>query len=71
MICYKDRSFCVSPMCKNECGRKLTKEILEEAKEYGLPVSCMYFCGEASSFEEQEWLDEQAKRTDGVEETWM
>lgn len=44
MICYKDRTFCCSPNCTNECGRKLTEEVKEEAKKVGLPICVSMFC---------------------------
>lgn len=46
MICYKDRTFCISENCK--CGPmyKYTEEIKKAAKEFGLPVALAYFCGE-------------------------
>ena len=31
MICFKDRAFCIDPKCNNECGRKLTEELHQEA----------------------------------------
>lgn len=47
MICYLDRTFCVSPNCK--CDRKLTNEIKQAAiKWWGntdAPISVAYFCG--------------------------
>lgn len=47
-ICFKDRTFCVSPNCTNECGRKLTHELEQEAwKWWGgddAPISVAYFC---------------------------
>lgn len=51
MMCYKDRTFCVSPSCTNECGRKLTPEIREAAQKWwGMegeaPIACSFFCGE-------------------------
>lgn len=45
MICYGDRTFCGSPNCKNECGRKLTDMIRADAKKRRLPISMGYFCG--------------------------
>lgn len=44
MICYKDRTFCSSPDCKNECGRKITEDEKVYAKKLGLLVSYAYFC---------------------------
>lgn len=46
LICYKDRAFCVSKNCKNECGRQLTREDVREAQEYDLPISIGLFCGD-------------------------
>ena len=44
MICYRDRTFCVSEGCKNECGRQLTKEDREKANKMGLPIAQSRFC---------------------------
>lgn len=59
MFCFKDRSYCCSPNCNNECGRKMSdedKELLNKlskkwAKDYpecdlGYPVAYGFFCGE-------------------------
>lgn len=52
MIPFKDKTFCASPNCKNECGRKMTKkeeEQLEKMREEdwtSVGVSQGYFCGE-------------------------
>jgi hypothetical protein len=50
LICYKDRTFCISPNCTNECGRKLTPEIVEEARKWwggeNAPIACASFCEE-------------------------
>jgi hypothetical protein len=45
MLSYKDKTFCVSDDCNNDCDRKLTDEIKEGAKKSGLPLSVGYFCG--------------------------
>jgi hypothetical protein len=50
MICYKDKTFCVSPSCTNKCGRKLTPEIKEAAQKWwGMegeaPIAISCFCG--------------------------
>jgi hypothetical protein len=47
-----DRTFCASPNCKNDCGRKITeaeKEFLRKEREAGInrPTSNGYFCGES------------------------
>ena len=54
MISFKDKTFCASPNCKNECGRKLTPELLKEYERANLPdqwdgvlgIAYGYFCGE-------------------------
>ena len=44
---YKDKTFCASPHCKNECGRKITEEDKKFLKGHPwYPVSYAYFCGE-------------------------
>lgn len=45
MLCFRDRTYCRSPNCTNECGRKLTQEILDAADRVDMPVSTSYFCG--------------------------
>lgn len=57
MIIFKDRTYCASPQCKNECGRKMTKkeeEQLELMKEddMSVGVSQGYFCGEPEEGDE-------------------
>lgn len=58
-LCFKDRSFCASPNCKNECGRQLTPELYAEYQKANLPndwngmlgISYGYFCGEPTKDE--------------------
>lgn len=49
MICYLGTAFCISPNCKNDCGRQLTDKIREAAKKLGLPICTGYFCGPMSA----------------------
>jgi len=61
MLCYQDRTFCISPECTNECGRKLTDEIRAEANEWwtkqmggtegGALFSVQEFCSQAKKKE--------------------
>lgn len=51
MICYKDKTFCVSSNCK--CGRELTDKIKQEAEAFGLPLALANFCDDRSV---NEWL---------------
>lgn len=45
--CFRDKTYCASPNCKNECGRKMSPEIASilAADKYGR-TSYGYFCGE-------------------------
>ena len=57
MIPFKDKTFCASPKCKNECGRKMTKEQEIDLKMlrdsgYDFCVSQGYFCGEPEEGEQ-------------------
>lgn len=58
MIPFKDRTYCASPHCKNECGRKMTKqeeEQLERMREKDWTKVCVsqgYFCGEPEEGED-------------------
>ncbi len=63
MAGFKDKTFCVSPNCKNECGRAMTFEEKEKLKELAFRgfadsslVSCAYFCGETDAL-----IDERTK----------
>lgn len=56
MITFRDKTFCASPGCANECGRKMSDEeraqIYKMAELYAdevLPVCYGYFCGDESS----------------------
>ena len=51
MIHYKDRTFCNSVLCSNEeCPRKLTDAILEDAQDFGLSVSSADFSSGCMDF---------------------
>lgn len=55
MMCYMDMTFCVSPNCKNDCGRQLTDAHRERARKIGLLIAQRRFCddnGEVSGKEE-------------------
>lgn len=45
-ITYKDKTFCSSTKCKNECGRKITNKEINEAKMLKLPICFADFCSE-------------------------
>jgi hypothetical protein len=48
---YKDKTYCASPNCTNECGLKLSDEdkqdlaMLLDAGYWSAQVSYAYFCG--------------------------
>ena len=43
----KDRTYCASPKCENNCGRKASQEDKKFfARHPWYPVSYAYFCGE-------------------------
>jgi hypothetical protein len=44
MMCYKDRTFCSSLNCKNDCGRKITEDQKKEAQKLELPIAYAKFC---------------------------
>lgn len=44
MITFKDKTYCMSPNCKNECGRKMTEKEKREAENQELLVAYAYFC---------------------------
>lgn len=48
MITFKDKTFCASPNCKNDCGRKMTEHEKLESIIDDLPVLSAYFCGEST-----------------------
>lgn len=43
MITYRDMTFCVNKECIKECKRRLTPQIEEEAKQFGLPLALAEF----------------------------
>jgi hypothetical protein len=53
-LSFRDTTFCASPNCKNECGRKMTPALHEEYQRANLPngwdgmlgIAYAYFCGE-------------------------
>lgn len=53
MLSFKDKTFCASPNCKNECGRQLTSKLKEEYERVNGPdqwdgtlgICYGYFCG--------------------------
>ena len=49
---FKDKTFCASPNCKNDCGRKMTDEEKVQSISSGLFVSYAYFCGEPAIISE-------------------
>jgi len=55
VLCYKDMTFCVNEKCKKPCSKKLTEEITEKAKNFGLPLAVSnYFCTDCGEDNETE-----------------
>lgn len=50
MMCYRDRTYCASPKCKNACGRQFTPQDHASAVKWwggeDYPVSVSDFCDE-------------------------
>lgn len=59
MLCFNDRTYCNSPDCQNECGRKMTEKVLEQARKAGLPIAYAYFCGEPPPLEVHAHIKQQ------------
>jgi len=61
MISFKDKAFCASPNCVNECGRKLTPELMREYERLNMPdewdgmlgIAYGYFCNEPEGEDER------------------
>lgn len=59
MLCYQDKTFCISPDCTDECGRQFTPKIKAEAEAWGkarglingAPVCFSYFCDQPTNHE--------------------
>lgn len=51
-----DRAFCASKVEKHTCGRELSEEDTERAKEMGLPIAYGNFCFELSFEEKKQTL---------------
>jgi hypothetical protein len=56
---YLDKTYCASPECKNECGRKM--DVKDHSRKYGDDRICYgYFCGEPEYIPfvtAKEWAD--------------
>lgn len=54
-----DKTFCISPNCKNDCGRKLPEQYKEYAKTHFLSMS--YFCDQPEWYSVGEKVAEKYK----------
>lgn len=52
MLCFRDKTFCASPNCQNQCGRMLTEELKAEAIKVGLPIAYARFCDDEDDLED-------------------
>ena len=60
MVTFRDKTFCASPGCINECGRKMSDEersqiqrMIDRCPDEVLPVCYGYFCGEKEVYERE------------------
>ena len=57
MIGYKDKTWCASPNCRNECGRQFTEEDRRLAINWwggpDYPISKAWFCDEDGNVKER------------------
>lgn len=44
MLSFRDKTYCASPNCNNECGRKMTDIEKYELSQSEFYVSYAYFC---------------------------
>ncbi len=51
MLCFRDRTYCASLNCQNNCGRMLTEELKAEAIKVGLPVAMALFCDDEDNLD--------------------
>lgn len=54
MLSFNDKTYCASPNCKNECGRKMTSEEKERLAQSGSWVSQAYFCDVPPEYQNKE-----------------
>ena len=62
---YKDKTWCASPNCVNECGRKMTNDdkVLAAALGQDRYMSYAYFCGVPSDMPFTQKLKEKINAT--------
>jgi hypothetical protein len=46
IVCWRDKTWCASSNCKNECGKKMPPDVKSAADNCAWPISYAYFCGE-------------------------
>ena len=64
---YLDKTFCASPNCNNDCGRRMTDEEHQRLIYLNEDRVCYaYFCGEPLSDPKDptEWFDENKSMLD-------
>lgn len=48
-----DKTFCATPNCKNECGRRMAEDERALSVKLAIPISYAYFCGEPESIKKE------------------
>ena len=59
MICFRDTTFCNSPVCEGKCGRRWTKELELQAIKWGGPDAPVAFSDFCSPQQEQEVREDE------------
>lgn len=58
MIGYRDRTWCSSPNCRNECGRQFTERDRQKAIQWwggeDFPIAFGHFCDEEGNAKKTE-----------------
>lgn len=62
MICFQDKTFCVSPDCT--CENPLTKKVIEDAERWwgkGAPIAVGFLCGAPEGLSLKQVMEERFK----------
>lgn len=69
MLCFRGRTFCASPGCKNKCGAKPPATIKADAERWwgkpNQPISWAWYCDENGELVESLRSPSDGGKTDG------
>ena len=54
MLCYKDKTFCMSDCTNSECSRFVYPELQKEAENFGLGLALSDFSGRCDGYKPKE-----------------